>query len=102
MLLLVVVAAAGAWRLGWLSPAPRSVAVVPTPTPLPRFQAAWATEEEWLVDRITRDIRAMAAFASTRPLPPADAPAVKPEAIRFDEHLFSPGAYVQIARDALA
>ncbi len=103
VLLLVVVAAAGAWRLGWLTPAPEPapVTVVPTPTPLPRFQAVWATEEEWLVDRITRDIRAMGALASTRPLPPADAPAVKPEAIRLDEELFSPGAYLQVARDAL-
>ena len=101
VLLLVLVAAAAAWQLGWLAPTPAPVAAVPTPTPLPRFQSVWATEEEWLVDNITREIRAMAALASTRTLPPADAPAVKPEAIRFQEHLFSPGGYLAIARAAL-
>jgi hypothetical protein len=54
-----------------------------------------------LVDRITRDIREMAAFAATRTLPAVEAPPVKPEAIRFDEHLFSPRSYEPLAREAL-
>jgi hypothetical protein len=101
VLLLAVVAAVGAWRLGWLATTPPATAVGPTPTPPPRFESAWATEQEWLVDRITRDIREMGALAAGRPAPPADAPAVKPEAIRFDEHLFSPRSYEAIAREAL-
>lgn len=102
VLLLVALAAAGAWRLGWLATTPAPVAVAPRPAPPPRFQAAWATEEEWLVDRITRDVREMGAFAAKRALPAADAPAVKPDAIRVEEHLFSPRTFESFAREALA
>jgi len=101
VLLLAVLAGVSAWQMGWLATTPAPPPTRPTPTPLPRFQSAWATEQDWLVDRITRDIRAMAGFATTRTLPPADAPAVKLEAIRFEEHLFSPRSYEAIAREAL-
>ena len=100
-LLLVVVAGAAAWRKGWLETAPPPL-LVATPKPAPRFQSAWATEQEWLVDRITRDIREMASYAATRTLPPGDAQAVKPDAIRVEEHLFSPRTYEGFAADVLA
>jgi tetratricopeptide (TPR) repeat protein len=100
-LLLTILAAVGAWRMGWLATVPAPVAGAPRPSPPPRFQSAWATEQEWLVDRITRDIREMGALAAGRPLPPADAPAVKPGEIRFEEYLFSPRSYGPLARQAL-
>jgi hypothetical protein len=103
-LLFVVLAAVGAWRMGWLAtaPIPAPATVTPRPTPAPRFQSAWATEQEWLVDRIARDVVEMAAFAASQPPPPPEAPPVKPEAIRFEDHVFSPRAYASLAREALA
>lgn len=86
--------------MGWLATTPELAPVARRWAP-PAFQAPWATEQEWLVDRITRDIRAMAAFARQQPLPAADAPAVKPESLRFEEHLFSPRSYEAVAREAL-
>lgn len=100
-LLCVVLAAVGVWRMGWLAAPPAPTPVAPTPTPPPRFQSAWATEQEWLVDRITRDVVEMAAFAVAQAPPPADAPPVKPEAIRFEDHLFSPRAYASFAHAVL-
>jgi hypothetical protein len=43
----------------------------------------------------------MGALAAGKALPPAGAPAVKPETIRFEEHLFSPRSYEASAREAL-
>lgn len=100
-LLCVVFAAVGVWRMGWMATTPAPTPAAPTPTPPPRFESAWATEQEWLVDRITRDVVEMAAFAVAKAPLPADAPPVKPEAIRFEDHLFSPRAYEPIAREAL-
>lgn len=54
-----------------------------------------------MVDRITRDVRGMGAFAAKRSLPPAEAAAVKPEAIQLEEHVFAPHSYEAIAREAL-
>jgi tetratricopeptide (TPR) repeat protein len=90
-----------AWRAGLLATTPPPSPLPPPPLPPPQLQSAWATEEEWLVDRITRDIGEMAAYATTRTLPATDLPRVKPQAIRFDGHLFSPGSYEAIARQAL-
>lgn len=98
-----VLAAVGAWQLGWLETAPPPPPVAPrvaAPTP-PPFESPWATEQAWLVDSITRDIREMAHYASTRSLPADPWPAVEPEAIRFEDHLFSPLAYEPLAREAL-
>jgi len=100
-LLCVVLVAVLAWRMGWLATTPAPAAVAPTPTPPPRFQSAWATEQEWLVDRISRDVGEMAAFAAMRTVAAAQAPPVKPEAIRFEDHVFSPRAYEPTAREAL-
>ena len=100
-LVLAVVAGAAAWQKGWLATAPIPIATPPEPVPRPRFQSAWATEQEWLVDRITRDIRDMASYAKTRTPAPTDSKAVKPEAIRVEEHLLSPRSYVAFARQAL-
>jgi tetratricopeptide (TPR) repeat protein len=102
-LMCAVLGAVWAWQLGWLetAPAPPSVApraAVPAPPP---FESAWATEQEWLVDSITRDIREMAHYASTRSFPADLWPAVKPQAIHFDDHLFSPLSYEPVAREAL-
>jgi len=98
----VVVAAAGAWHLGWLATTPAPPPVQPTPTPLPRFQSEWATEQNWLTDRITRDIREMAAFAAARTLASGEAQPEKPGAIRIEEHLFAPRTFEPFAREALA
>ncbi len=101
-LVLALVAAAGAWQKGWLSPTPAASPVAVKPSPRPRFQSAWATEQEWLVDRITRDIRDMASYAATRTPAPTDLKSVKPEAIRVAEHLLSPRSYEAFASAALA
>jgi hypothetical protein len=102
-LVAVALAAVVAWRRGWMAtvpaPAPATAPARPTPPP---FQSAWATEQEWLVDRITRDIAEMAAFAGTGAPPAAAAAPPKPEAIPPAEHLFSPSAYEPFARQALA
>jgi tetratricopeptide (TPR) repeat protein len=87
--------------MGWLATTPAPQPLPPRPPGPPRFQAAWATEEEWLVDRITRHVRELAAFAASRSLVDPGAPAVKPEALRFEEHLFSLRAYEPLAREAL-
>jgi tetratricopeptide (TPR) repeat protein len=100
-LLLAVLAAVGAWRMGWLSTTPVPQPLPPKAPGPPRFQAAWATEEEWLVDRITRHVRELAALAASRSLVDPAAPAVKPEALRFEKHLFSPRPYEPLAREAL-
>lgn len=101
LLVLAVVGAVGAWRLGWLATTPSYPAppVMRTPEPA-RFQAAWPTESDWLVDRVTRDIREMGALASGRALPAVDAPAVKAAEIEVKEHLLSPLSFEAIARDA--
>lgn len=101
VLLLAALAGVGAWQRGWLELAPAPPPAAPRPSPPPRFEAAWATEQEWLVDRITRDVRELGALAAGSGLPPAAAPAVRPEAIRFEEHLFEPRAYEPLAREAL-
>jgi len=93
VLLLVVVAAAGAWRQGWLATTPAPPPVQPTPTPPPRFQSAWATEQKWLVDRIKRDIREMAALGAGRTTAAGDAEPAKSEPIRVVEHLFAPRTF---------
>ena len=98
LLLLLVLAAVVTWQLGWLvdaSPQP-----APTPAPPPPFQAAWAAEQDWLVDRITRDVREMGAYAATGALPPANAPA-QPPAIGFELHVFSPRLYEPITHETL-
>jgi len=97
ILLLVVLGWVGAWQKGWLATKP----VPPKSAVAPRLEAAWATEEEWLVDRITRHIREMATFAVSGSLADPGAPAVKPQAVRAAEHLFSPRAYEPLAREAL-
>jgi hypothetical protein len=101
-LVLSIVAAVAAWRQGWLVTTPAAVTVASKPSPAPRYQSAWATEEEWLVDRITRDVRDMASYAATRNPAPLDSKAVKPEALRIEEHLFSPRSYEAFARETLA
>ena len=67
-LLCVVLVAVGAWQMGWLA-APVPPAVPPTPPPPPRFESKWATEQEWLVDLIVRDIAETAAYAEGREAP---------------------------------
>ena len=81
ILLSVVLAALLASPMGWLATTPAPTALAPTPTPPPRFQSAWATEQEWLVDQITRDVAGMVVFATTRTVPLPEAPPVRPEAI---------------------
>jgi hypothetical protein len=102
--LCAVLAGVGAWRLGWLNPAPPAPKAAPrpaaTPTP-PPFESPWATEQDWIVDTITRDVREMAAFATTGQLPSNDLPAVKPGDLHFDDYLFSPRAYEPVASAAL-
>ena len=65
VLLLAVLAGVGAWQVGWLATTPAPQPVPPKPPGPPRFQAAWATEEEWLVDRVTRHVRELAVFAAS-------------------------------------
>jgi hypothetical protein len=101
VLLLVVLAGVGAWQMGWLATTPAPQPLLPKPSGPPRFEAAWATEEEWLVDRITRHVRELAAFAASGALVDPGAPPVKAEALRFEEHLFSPRAYEPLAKEAL-
>src|SRR4026207_999279 len=75
LLLVLLVAAVAAWRVKQRPPpAPAAAGPVarrPERTP---FKAKWATETEWLVDAITRNVREMAALASNRPGPAAGAP----------------------------
>ena len=101
VLLLAVLAGVGAWQVGWLSTTPAPQPVPPRPSGPPRFEAAWATEEEWLVDRITRHVRELAAFAASGAVADPGAPPVKPGALQFDGHLFSPRAYEPLAREVL-
>jgi hypothetical protein len=101
-LVLALVAAAAAWQQGWLALAPAPPPVTAKPSPRPRFQSAWANEQEWLVDRITRDIRDMASYATTRNPASLDLKAVKPAEVRIEDHLFSPRSYETFAGDALA
>jgi hypothetical protein len=101
-LLLVVVAGAAAWQRGWQARAPVQSAPRAALKPQPRFQSQWTTEQEWLVDRITRDVREMAGYVAARTPPPGDAKAVEPDAIRVEEHLFSPRTYEAFAVEALA
>jgi hypothetical protein len=82
-------------------PTPAPPRAASQPTPPPRFESEWTTEQEWLVDCITRDIREMAAYAATGSLPVDASLPVKPDAIHFEDHLFSPLAYETIAREAL-
>jgi len=72
VLLLAVLAGVSTWHMGWLATVPAPPPTFPTPSPSPGFQSAWTTEQEWLVDRITRDVREMAAFAATRTVPAAE------------------------------
>ncbi len=101
VLLLALLGAALGWQQGWMAWSPAPPLAAPRPPTPPPFRSAWATEQEWLVDRITRDVREMAALAAGKALPPTDAPATRPEAIRFDPHLFSPRSYASLAREAL-
>ena len=101
VLLLAVLAGVGAWQVGWLATTPAPQPVPPKPPGPPRFQSAWATEEEWLVDRITRHVRELAVFAASGAVADPGAPPVKPGALQFDEHLFSPRAYEAVAKEAL-
>jgi hypothetical protein len=101
-LVLALVAAAGAWQKGWLATAPAPPPSLARSAPeRPRFQSPWATEQDWLVDRITRDIRDMASYAAAR-TPAAESRAVKGDALRIEEHVFSPRTYEAFAREALA
>ncbi|MFN8093624.1 MAG: hypothetical protein U0599_15680 [Vicinamibacteria bacterium] len=103
VLLLAVLAAAFAWRTGWMSPRPAPVAVAPapTPTPPPALRSLWKTEQEWLVDRIVRDIRATAAWARDGRLPAAET-GLAGKGMPLGEHVFAPSAYAALAREALA
>ena len=102
LLLVLLVAVVAAWWFKQRAPAAPAAAgpVARRPERTP-FKAKWATETEWLVDAITRNVREMAALASNRPVPAADAPAVRPEAIQVQAHLASPRSYESLAREAL-
>jgi hypothetical protein len=102
LLLALLAAVVAAWWLKQRAPArPDAARPVARATERVPFQAKWATETEWLVDAITRNIRDLAALASHRPVPAPDAPAVKPESIEVQEHLLSPRTYESMAREAL-
>ena len=76
VLLVVILGAVVAWQAGLVGPAGRPP---PAPVAPPRsgFEAPWATEQEWLVDLIVRDIAEMVALAKTRALPEPQALTVK-------------------------
>ena len=98
----VILAGAGAWRLGWLDPVPPAPQAAPRPSPPPPFESAWATEEDWIVDTITSQLREMATFAATRSLPDGHESAFPASALALEEHIFSPAAYALLATEVLA
>jgi tetratricopeptide (TPR) repeat protein len=101
-LLGVILLALGAWRLGWLVPVPPPPPAAPRPSPPPSFQSAWATEADWIVDVIVRDVRTTAVFARTGTLPGEPAPAVRARDLSLEPHVFSPAPYLEVAEKALA
>jgi hypothetical protein len=96
-LLMTVLGAIIVWQGGWLATPPAPVPAVPPPSPPPPFQSRWATEQDWIVDTITRDVREMAAFAAGQRLPEETAPAVRADAVIFETHVFAPTAYAPLA-----
>ena len=101
VVLSVVLAGVVVWQLGWLAPPPTPVPASPRPTPPPAFQSEWATEQDWIVDTITRDLREMAAFAAGLPPPDDSAPAVRTDTLTFETHVFAPSTYAPLAGEVL-
>jgi tetratricopeptide (TPR) repeat protein len=97
-----VLAGVGAWRLGWLNPAPPAPPAAPRPSPTPSpppFESPWATEQDWIVDTITRDVREMAHFAAIGSLPDDLGPAIRADALSLEPHIFSPVVYAPLAQE---
>jgi tetratricopeptide (TPR) repeat protein len=101
-LLTVVLAGVLAWQAGWLAGPPTPVPPRPRPSPPPAFQSKWTTEQDWIIDTITRDLGAMAAFAAGLPLPDEDTPAVQAKDLTLEPHIFAPAVYAPLATEMLA
>ena len=103
-LLCTILAAVGAWQLGWLATAPPAPAAAPRPStsPAPRFESAWATEQDWIVATISRDVREMAHSAAGGSVPDDVGPTVRAGALTLEPHIFSPGVYVPLAQEVLS
>jgi tetratricopeptide (TPR) repeat protein len=103
-LLCTVLVAAVAWRLGWLATAPPAPAAAPRPrvSPPPPFESAWATEQDWVVDTISRDVREMAHFAATGSVPDELGPTVHAGDLSLEPHIFSPGPYAPLAQEVMS
>jgi tetratricopeptide (TPR) repeat protein len=101
-LLTAVLAGVVAWQAGWQAGPPAPVPTRPRPSPPPAFQSEWATEQDWIVDTISRDVREMAAFAAGLPLPDRDAPAIHADLLTLEPHIFAPAVYAPLAAEVLA